>query len=192
MNINDIPNGKSGNWKIETFEVFENSIQYLRCALQPGCRTAKPGKYKRLLHNRNTIMSNTPAELRDHSLFVRKAKGKVLINGLGLGCCLAELLNKPKKITSITVIEISKDVINLVAPFFIKSPKIRIIHADAYIWTPPKNAYYNTIWHDIWPTICSDNLPQMTKLKQKYKNLCGWQQCWAEKLCNIRCPSLYI
>lgn len=182
MRIINIPNGKSGNWKIETFIVPENSIENMRLAFQPGGRTVKPGKYKKLTHNGSIVMSNTRAELRDHSYFVYKAKGNVLINGLGLGCCLAEILEK-EEVKSITVIEISQNVINLVAPFFESDKRVKITHADAFTWKPPKGIRYNAIWHDIWSDICEDNLPEMTKLHRKYGKRTDWQGSWAKDLC---------
>ena len=178
----DIPDGQSGKWKVETFIVPEKSIENIRLAFQPGNRTVKPGKYKKLTHNDTIVMSNTPAELRDHSYFVYKAKGEVLINGLGLGCCLTEVLEK-KEVTLVTVIEKSIDVINLVSSFFKSDTRVEIIHADAFTWKPPKGIRYNAIWHDIWNNICEDNLPEMTKLHRKYGKRADWQGSWGRELC---------
>ena len=182
MDINKIPDGQSGNWKVETFVVPEHSIENMRLLFQPGGRVVRPGKYTKLTHNGTVVMSNTPSELRDHSYFVYKAKGKVLINGLGLGCCLSEVLEK-KEVESVTVIEISQNVINLVAPFFLPNPRFEIVHADAFTWKPPKGIRYGAIWHDIWNDICEDNLPEMTKLHRKYGKLTDWQGSWAKELC---------
>jgi len=182
MLIENIPDGQSGNWKIETFIVPENSIENMRLLFQPGGRTVKPGKYKKLTHNGAIVMSNTPAELRDYRYFVYKAKGNVLINGLGLGCCLAEVLEK-KEVESVTVIEVSQNVINLVSPFFKSDPRLEIIHADAFTWKPLKGIHYDVVWHDIWNDICEDNLPEMTKLHRKYGKRTGWQGSWAKALC---------
>lgn len=182
IEIKNIPNGQSGAWKIEDFEVPENSIHNLRAMFQPGCRTIKPGKYKRLTRNGHTIMSNTPAEKRDYLHFVWKATGNVLINGLGLGCVVADVLNK-NKAESITIIEISEDVVSLVAPVFKDDPRVTIIHADAFEWKPPKGVRYNAVWHDIWDDICTDNLPEMTKLHRKYGRRTDWQGSWSKELC---------
>lgn len=178
----NIPDRQSGNWKIETFIVPEHSIENMRLLFQPGGRTVRPGKYKKLTHNGAIVMSNTPAELRDYRYFAYKAKGNILINGLGLGCCLAEILKK-QEVISVTVIEISLHVINLVAPFFESDPRVKIIHADAFKWQPPKKVRYGAVWHDIWNNICSDNLPEMTKLHRKYGKRTDWQGSWAKELC---------
>ena len=152
-----------------------------------GGRPIGAGVYKRITRNNMTVMSNTPAEIDDHMDFIEKAKEgeKILINGLGLGVALTEI-TKSEKITSITVIEKSKDVIKLVAPSFSDDERISIIHADAFTWKPPKNIRYSAVWHDIWDSICGDNLPEMTKLHRKYGKRTDWQGSWAKELCKRR------
>jgi Spermine/spermidine synthase domain len=184
MNIIDMPNGQSGDWKIEDFEVSKDEAKFfnMRAMFKPGSRGIRPGKYKRLKRNGTIVMSNTPSELRDHRYFVYKAKGNVLINGLGLGCVLSEIVAKDN-VESITVIEISEDVINLVAPFFQNPPRVNIIHADAFTWKPPKGVRYDAVWHDIWDFICTDNLKEMEKLHRKYGRRCDYQDSWCKALC---------
>lgn len=84
-------------------------------------------------------MSNTPDEIRDFQSFVRKAKGKILINGLGLGVLLKALLEK-EDVTQITVIEKSEDVIKLVSGS-ITDKRVSIINADAFEYKPPKGEH---------------------------------------------------
>lgn len=126
-------------------------------------------------------MSNTPDEIRDFSHFTHIAKGSVLINGLGLGCVVKVLLDKPE-ITKITVIEKSEDVIKLVAPYF-NDERLTIIHADAFEYKPNKGELFNFVWHDIWDHICADNLPEMATLHRKYGKKSEWQDSWAKQLC---------
>lgn len=184
----NVPDGESGHWKVSTFKVTEQAAHLFNIravfSFSHANRPIVAGVYKRLTQYGCTIMSNTQAEIDDHILFFKKAKkgGRILINGLGLGVSLTEIL-KSKNITSIMVIEKSKDVIKLVAPSFSKEVRVTIINADAFTWKPPKNFRYNVVWHDIWGTICYDNLPEMTKLKRKYGRRCDWQGCWAEKEC---------
>jgi hypothetical protein len=182
LDINNIPDGQSGNWRIETFEIPENSIENIRAMFKPGCRMIKPGFYKRIMRNGSVVMSNTPAEISDYRHFVWKAKGSVLINGLGLGCVLADVLKK-ESVEKVTVIEISSDVINLVAPFFKTDSRVSIIQADAFTWKPLKGERYNAVWHDIWDNICADNLDEMAKLHRKYGKRCDYQDSWCKELC---------
>ena len=182
-----IPDGKSGDWEVSTFPVSKNAANMfnLRQMINFTHRDIVPGDYKRLTWKGSTIMSNTPAEVNDHWEFFSKAKGHVLINGLGLGVCIIALLERPE-VESITVIEISEDVIKLVAPTFEKYPQVTIIHADAYEWKPPKGMRYDYVWHDIWPAICTDNIEGMKKLHYKYGRRTNWQRSWCRKECEQR------
>ena len=180
----NVPDGASGPWQVSTFTVTDAAAKSfnLRAAFQPGCRTIRPGTYKQLTRKGKIIMSNTPAEIRDHLSFIWKAKkGKnILINGLGVA--LTEIL-KSDVVEKVTIIEKSQDVIKLTAPTFLDDPRVEIIHADAFEWKPPKGARYDAVWHDIWDNICSNNLPEMTKLHRKYGKRTDWQGSWCKELC---------
>jgi hypothetical protein len=154
----------------------------LRAAFHPGGRNLDPGTYTRLTRNGAVIMTDTPAEIRDHIWFVNRAWGHVLINGLGLGVCLQMVLEKPE-VERVTVIEKSEDVIVLVAPSFSKDNRVQIILADAFEYQPPKGVRYGAVWHDIWDTICGDNLPSMHRLHRKYGRRTEWQNSWCRELC---------
>ena len=132
-------------------------------------------------------MADTYLEIHDHLSFVSRAQGHVLINGLGLGICVQDALDRTE-VTKATVIELSPDVIALVAPHYRQryGDRVEIIEADALTWTPPKGVRYGAVWHDIWDYICEDNLPVMTQLKRKYGRRCDWQGCWAEYDCRHR------
>ena len=144
----NVPDGKSGVWEVSTFSVGEDEIKIynIRAIFQPGNRTMKAGTYKKLTRNGNIIMSNTPSEISDHTSFIFKAKKSesILINGLGLGVALTEIL-KSKFIKDITVIEKSKDVIALSRDTFSKDTRVEIIHADAFEWKPPKNKKFTGV-----------------------------------------------
>ncbi len=181
-----VPDIKGENWEIETFEVDTNSLQYAIHAINSGGRTCDPGTYKRLMYTggtwKDTMMSNTPAEIRDHNKFLLAAKGHVLINGLGLGIIIEALL-LDSDVTKITVIEKDVEIIKLVAPHFANEEKLEIIHADAFEYQPPKGIKYDCVWHDIWLNITSDNLPEMSKLHRKYGRKTDWQGSWSKKEC---------
>lgn len=175
-----IPDGISGIWKVSTFEVKDKELSQMISLIKTG-RGCPAGIYKRLTRNGAVIMSNTPDEIRDFIHFVLHAQGNVLINGLGLGCVIKALLDKDK-ITKITVIEQSEDVIKLVAPHFTDN-RVEIINADAFTYEPPKGIKYDYVWHDIWDDICSDNLEEMSKLHRKYGRKTDWQDSWAKGIC---------
>ena len=172
----DVPDGLSGEWKVETFEVQKEELSQMISMFKTG-RGVPAGTYKRLMRRGVCVMSNTPDEIRDFMRFVRNAKGSILVNGLGIGVLLKALLNKPE-VTYITVIEKSEDVIKLVAPTYLTDSRVTIINADAFEYKPPKDKKYDAVWHDIWDYICGDNLPEMKTLHRKYGKKTKYQESW--------------
>ena len=184
----DVPEGKSGVWRVERFTVSADDIRLhnLRCAIKPGMgnRMMKEGAYTRLVRGSEIVMSDTHAEKRDHIAPVRMAKGVILLNGLGLGMVLNACLLKPE-VEQAIVIEASDDVIALVADHYKgKFPgRVDILKADALDYQPPKGVRFGMVWHDIWDGICSDNLRDMTKLHRRYGVKADWQGSWCKELC---------
>lgn len=180
-----VPDGISRDWTVDTFTVSEEDAKRdaLRCLFNfCYARKVPAGTYKRLRCDGVTVMSNTPAECTDHYQPIQRACGRVLINGLGLGVVLGAMLAKDC-VTHVTVIEQSEDVIALVAPTFTTDGRVKIICADAYTWQPPRGIRYDVVWHDIWDTLCEDNLPEMAKLHRKYGRRCDWQGSWGKEFC---------
>lgn len=94
------------------------------------------------------VMEDTPFELATHLGFIMGAYGRVLVTGLGLGCVVRGLLLNPR-VESVTVIENSKDVLKMVAPYM-GSTKVKIIEADALEWTAKNTSRFDCAWHDLW------------------------------------------
>ena len=175
----NVPEGKSGIWYVEKFEVKEDSIGRISYMLHG--RDVPPGIYTRLCREKsfdNPVMSDTPSEIGDHLHFIHTAHGNCLINGLGLGVVVNALLHKPE-VTHIDVVEIEQDVINLVWPAY-NNGKTTLYHADALTTQWPKDQKWDCAWHDIWPSMCTDNLPEIAKLKHKYARRVKYQAAWAE------------
>lgn len=169
-----VPEGSCGDWAVSRYTVSEAEARL--SAMLDGRRYVYPGTYAQLTHRGRIIMSDTPAEMRDHGEPVRRATGSVLINGLGLGMVLGAILAKPS-VTDVTVVELAPEVIRLVGPTY-ADPRLTIVCADAFDWQPPKGKRYDCVWHDIWPDICLDNLAEMTRLHRKYGRRCDWQGSW--------------
>jgi hypothetical protein len=133
------------------------------------------------------VMSDTPAEIRDHLSFIRKAAGHVLINGLGLGI-VAEACLRKDEVTKVTVVELSEDVIALVGPTLQArwGDRLEIVNVSAFDYKPPKEVRYGTVWHDIWDYICSDNIEGMKKLHRKYGRRADWQGSWCRSECEYQ------
>jgi hypothetical protein len=185
----EVPDGKAGQWAVETFEVSERAAQTenLRHALQGASwASIRPGTYKRLrAPSGEVMMSNTPMELRTNLWIIGKAKGRILINGLGLGCVLTAILKK-KDVTEVWIVEKEQDVIDLVWPTFASDPRCKLIHADALEYKPPKGVRFDVVWHDIWLTICEDNLEQMKTLHRRYGRISDMQASWCRDIIEER------
>lgn len=173
----DIPEGQAGPWRVERFEMTELAAGL--SSIRDGGRYCPAGTYLKLSRNGRCIMSNTPAEMSDLYPFRRHATGNVLINGLGLGIAASLALAKAD-VTAITIVELSPDVISLVAPS-LADPRVTVIEADAYEWQPPKGIRYNAVWHDIWDDLTQDNLPFMARLHRKYGRRTDWQGSWGRE-----------
>lgn len=185
----DVPEGVSGEFAIERFTVSEeeSARDALRNAIHGSSRYTRPGKYTRLRQTtgwRDVVMSDTCDEIMDHYDPIRRAKGRCLVNGLGLGVVANGMLMNPD-VERVTCIEISQDVIDLVAPHWAArwGDRFEVVCADAMTWKPPKGSVFDVVWHDIWIGICSDNLKDMAVLHRRYGKRCGWQGSWAKLLC---------
>jgi hypothetical protein len=113
------------------------------------------------------VMSDTPAEILEHGHALLRARGRVLITGLGLGCLPHALLTKPD-VTSIDIIEIDPQVIRLTGKY-LRDPRVTIHQGSAVdplaiptlaeAWTTQGWDY---AWHDIWSHVASRNLDDET------------------------------
>lgn len=175
---------KVGDWEIMRFEVSEEEARFhnLRCAIKGSRRVIKAGEYTKLTYRNFTVMSDTPSEIMDHIFFMHRARGDILINGLGLGVVAEGLMLSPD-VKHLTIIEISSEVIQLVGPYLIEkySNRLSIIHADAFEWKPPKGKIYDSVWHDIWSTICGDHYDSMKRLHRKYGRRTKYQDSWCKE-----------
>ena len=171
-----IPEATKGAWKIEHFVVDKPDMR----SMLRG-RGITPGKYTKAMRGGVLVMSDTPAEMRDHRKAVRMAEGSCLINGLGIGMVLRNILLKPE-VTDITVVEVSQDLIDIVSPHYADG-RVTFVCADAFDYKPPRGKRYKMVWHDIWDYICADNLPEMTQLHRKYGRRADWQGSWCKCEC---------
>lgn len=178
-----VPGGRVGEAFIEQFEITDEDakIHNMRSIFSGYAgRPILPGIYTRLYVGSVLMMSDTPAEIRDIRSAVRNANGFCLITGLGLGVVLQSFLRKPE-VKHVTVIEQSQDVIDLVAPHYVKifgPDRFNVICADALVWKAKAGHWFDFVWHDIWPEICTDNAVSMGTLHRKYGGRCDKQDSW--------------
>lgn len=190
-----VPDGISGPWEVYTYTVSKADEDFgrLRAMFSSARgRFVPAGTYKGLRRGGGLIMSNTPDEIRDCYEFFRQARGRVLINGLGLGIVLDVILHKLDDFKSLSkewavkevfVIEKSEDVLHLVGPTFLKDKRVHLIHDDAFTFKAPSVPYFDAVWHDIWDNICAENLEGMHKLHRKYGRKTKWQGSWCRERC---------
>jgi len=180
-----IPEGSMGRWRVERYTLSKEQAALEN--IRAPSRYIRPGTYTRLMVGDTLMMSDTPAEMRDHYEAKRQATGDVLIHGLGLGIVAQMCLDKDE-VKHVTIIEIAPEVIELVAPTLSGAygERLEIVCADALTWKPPRGKRYNCVWHDIWPYITPDNLPDMHLLHRRYGRRCDWQGSWARAECERR------
>ena len=114
----------------------------------------KPFSYKTLFEGKDLWMSLNPNEINTMSTTIEKAKGRVLVLGLGMGY-ITYMLSQKKNVSSITVIERNKENIALfkkhLFPLFPNKTKITIIEDDAINFV--KHYFkYDYIFADLWFT----------------------------------------
>ncbi len=163
-------------------------------AMINGYGQISDGKYIRLFVGKTLMMSDTQQEINTNWEFVDEAHGRVFIAGLGIGVILHNLKEKIKDgtVTEIVIMEKYQDVIDLVKPFYEDLP-ITYILADVLEYKPPKEEIFDTIYFDIWPNICTDNLKDIRLLHNRWKfrknkdNPNAWMNSWMkEELQDLR------
>lgn len=104
---------------------------------------------------------------------MRTIPSNVLIGGLGLALILHHLTLR-KELEKITVIELNKDVIQMVSPYVPNDNRIEIIHGDFFKAVPKlcsEGREFNTIIVDIWAGEdyeCKEDFKNSWMLLNKY------------------------
>lgn len=169
------------NWKLQKFEIKPGDIRAMFDGIAPG-------KYIRLLHDDECVMSDTNMEKRTNSEFCINAHGDIIIGGLGIGMIVMAVQDKPE-VHSITVIEKNEEVIEMIASQLNFNDKVNIICDDVFSWKPDRGVKYDMVYMDIWNYINSEIYKEeMQPLKRKYakylrskkENPNRFNKCWAE------------
>jgi hypothetical protein len=177
MNIFDVrvpelvPEGQQGIATVKHFSVDARMSEFtsMRAMLHGPDEHVGEGRYAQLLVGQELMMSDTQMERRSNTEFVQKAHGRVLVAGLGLGLILFAIADK-LNVEHVTVVEKYQDVIDLVG-HAVKAKlgdRVTFVCADIFDWRPAKGTNFNVAYMDIWPSICTDNLPEMTRLHRKF------------------------
>lgn len=167
----NIPTGTSGDFEIAH---YTNQTTDRQWQMYLNMKNENHSNYCVLIKDccPMPIMQDSEGEYREHQWLWDNATGDILIGGLGIGLCNAVLINNPN-VTSVTIIENSQDVIDLVWPHCVKDSRFTLIKADIEAWTPPSNSQWDVMWFDTW---CSDNSLNWTEYKiamtNRYSNYC--------------------
>lgn len=141
---------------------------------------AYPGTYTGLSIEKLMVMSDEAKEIQDHLPFIAKARGRVLLTGLGIGMCLQALLRKPE-VEHVTVVELSADVLALVGPHYLEMfgcDRLSLVNANAYTWKPPAGTRFDYAWHDVWPLATGAFWPDHLRLVAHYDPFVWLQMTW--------------
>lgn len=188
----EIQVAENDGWKIDKIDAPESGLAFsLGSTYRNGRGVLKPGDvYTRLLRRypsggTSLVMSDTPDEIRDLAPILHRGRGRVVVNGLGIGCVLRGLLAKDT-VEHIDVVEISADLIELIGPYF-ENERVTIHQGDAFTFTWPKGTRWDCAWHDVWDDLSTDNLNEhhgraqpgsYEKLHRRYGRRCDWQGSW--------------
>lgn len=185
-----------GDWEVARKDIPQDTYQRIYYVTQrPGVlevdRDTGFGDTTILYHyddkgEPTTWMSDTRAEIMEHVEFLNKLwwcetmKPRVLITGLGLGMAVNAALKHGA--SHVDVVEINQEVIDIIGPNFEGKP-VTIHQGDALEFRFPSKTKWDLAWHDIWPTITEDNIPEMDRLTTRYRHRVKWQACWQRKGC---------
>ena len=123
--------------------------------------------YPAVIEDETIWMSLIPHEINTMKEPIEKAKGNVLVFGLGLGYYAFMVSEKPS-VNKVTIIEKDKNIINLftkhILPLFPNKKKITIIHDDAYHYLDNLRDNYDYAFIDIYHNV-GDGFPLYVRFK---------------------------
>ena len=136
--------------------------------------------------NGNVIMADNELEYHTHQHFLPNAHGHILSAGLGLGMIHAPLIEN-EKFKSITIIEKSQEVIDLVWDHCPKDERFTIVHSDIYDYEPTQK--FDIGWFDSWigdppgTHLGSENSPFYSEtyerdMKERFEKHCEQLYFW--------------
>ena len=144
----------------------------------------------RLLERHIVWMSDTQLEVMGNARILEGVRGDVLTAGLGMGI-FAYLAALQPAVVSVTVVEKSQEVVDLVGPV-IAHPKLKVLRGDVHETFKMHKGLYDFVYLDIWA-----NLQSPTLEYAKYKRLArpclkagGETHIWLEELTKRVLPLL--
>lgn len=121
------------------------------------------------------VMEDSQRELQKHLPIWLRAKGHVLVTGLGLGCVVRGLLAS-SAVEQITVVEIDANILRVVGHEFNANPRVRLIHGDAF--KVQLREKFEAAWHDLWTDGDVHLSVLHAKLLAQFRPQCKVQGAW--------------
>ena len=153
----NIPENQIGNWKVE---IDNGECSLIKVSMG------------------NSIMKDCQYEYDTHQWLWDNATGNILVAGLGIGFLNKELIDN-HNFTSVTIIENSQDVIDLVWPYCAKDSRFTLIKEDIETWNVPAGSHWDIGWFDSW---VADNPlsydAYVSAMKYKYGQFCDKIGAW--------------
>ncbi len=170
--------GRLGNWELKTSEYapYEPFVRDCPLLLPDFREIPQLGyfesvfRFPAVLENGIEWMTVTPNEIETMKEPIRRARGRVLTLGLGLGYYAFHASQK-EEVSSVTVIERDEKVISLfeahILPKFPHKEKIKVLHCDAlaFMETELTATAFDCVFCDLWHDQ-SDGLPLYLRLKK--------------------------
>ena len=112
------------------------------------------GDLTHLMLDGRSIMSDSEGEYHEHQHFLPHAHGHILSAGLGLGMIHTPLMQN-ENFKSITIVENSQEVIDLVWDHCPKDERFNLVFDDIYNYSPTQK--FDIGWFDSWIGFDPDN-----------------------------------
>lgn len=176
---------QNGKVRLERKEVPKDHVEKMydrKFGTMAMARFDKPAIITRLMEE-GLWMSDTPLEAESLASAVELAHGDVLVAGLGLGF-LPFVLEASPTVTSIDIVELRPEIIDLVYPQLELKDKTDIICGDFYSFVDMTSKRYDFIYVDIWGSITAP-LREINKATASAKKILrpgGEVLCWFQEL----------
>ena len=178
-----IPATKEGNWDFgyQSYQPYEGFIYRDLAFTGDYVEIPQIGyfdekfSFPTVFENGREWMAIKPNEIETMKKPIEKAKGRVLVYGLGIGY-FAYMVSEKNEVDSVTVIERDENVIKLfekhILPQFLNGKKITVIKSDAFDYAKNhmKNGSFDYVFTDLWHDV-SDGVDLYVKMK-KHEALC--------------------
>ena len=172
-----LDNITDGNWEIrlESYEPYRAVIcdDMILCddmrEIPPLGFFTEKFNFPAILEGGNEWMTLTPVDLDTCEDAICAARGRVVTFGLGLGY-YAYMASEKKDVESVTVVELSADVIRLfekyILPQMPNGHKIKIVNADAFEYAEKimPNEHFDIAFVDTWRD-ASDGAPMYERMR---------------------------